>query len=45
MMSCGASRVAVAVVAASTVIEPAIFEVAMALVASTVDPEKAWAPS
>jgi hypothetical protein len=45
MMSCGVSHVAVAVVATSTVIELAVFEVAMAMVASTVDPEKAWAPS
>ena len=45
MMSCGVSRVEVAVVAASTVTETAVFEVAMAMGASTVDPEKAWAPS
>jgi hypothetical protein len=46
MMSCGVSRAAVAVVVAtSTVIEPAVFEVVMVMVASTVDPEKAWAPS
>jgi hypothetical protein len=45
MMSCGVSRVAVAVVAASTVVEPALVEVSKAMVASTVDPEKAWAPS
>jgi len=45
MMSCGVSRVGVAVVETSTVIEPAVFEVTMAMVASTVDPEKAWAPS
>jgi len=44
-MSCGISRVAVAVVAASTVVELAVSEMAMAMVASTVDPEKAWGPS
>ncbi len=42
-MSCGVYHVAVAVGAALTVVEPAIFE---AMVASTtVGPEKAWVPS
>lgn len=41
-MSCGVSRAAGAVEVASTV---SVFEVAMAMAALTVDPEKAWAPS
>jgi hypothetical protein len=45
MLSCGFSPVAVAVVAESTAIEPAVFEVAVAMAVSTADPEKAWAPS
>ena len=45
MMFYGVSRVAVAVVGASTMVEPAVFEVAVAMVASIVDPEKAWVPS
>jgi hypothetical protein len=44
-MTSGVSPVAVAVVVALTAVERALFEVFVAMAASTADPEKAWAPS